>query len=301
MQKERILIIDGDDYVRHTLEQYLENDYLVYTAASFYEALEIFKEIPLDIVITEIDTPEVKGIEILRKFKETRSDISIIVAATYDSIPLAVEAMKEGAYDYVTKPFNFDELKLAILHALERQRLIAEVKKRGLPQGLGILDEATGVYNCKYFDEILKREVERVSRYPQKFSLLIIDVDDFSKHKDRWGEKVNFILKKIAKILLTKTRRTDLPAYLKEDRFALITPHTDKKGVSVVAARIIDLVANEEFVLENKEAKVTVSIGAATFDDDANSAQELIKKAEKVLEEAKKLGKSRLCLFGEKV
>lgn len=301
MEKERILIVDGDNYVRRTLAQYLEKDYLVYTASSFREALEIFKEIPFNVVIAEVDTPEVKGIEVLRKFKETKSDVSIIVATTYDSIPLAVEAMKEGAYDYVTKPFNFDELKLAILHALERQRLIAEVKKRELPQELGILDEVTGVYNRKYFDEILKREIERALRYPQKFSLLIIDVDDFSKHKDKWEEKVDFILKKIAKILLTKTRKTDLPARLKEDTFALITPHTDKKGASVVAARIIDLVANEKFSLEDKEAKVTVSIGVATFDDDAKSAQELVEKARKALEEAKKLGKNRLCLFGEKV
>jgi len=301
MKKERILIVDGDEYVRRMLARSLEEKYLVYTSPSFKEALGIFREIPFNVIITEIDTPEVRGIEVVRKFKEIRTDTTIIVVTSYDSIPLAIEAMKEGAYDYVTKPFNMEELELVILHALERQRLIEEVRERKLPSELAILDNVTGVYNRKYFEELLRQEVARATRYPQKFSLLLIEVDDFDKFKENYGEKeTEVLLRSIAKIILTKTRITDFPARYKDAIFSLITPHTDKKGASTVATRLLDLIAKEDFVLENGSiVKVTVSIGVSTFDDDATSAEQLIEKTEEALYQAKRLGKNRICLFGE--
>ncbi|OQX88210.1 MAG: hypothetical protein B6D55_00905 [Candidatus Omnitrophica bacterium 4484_70.2] len=301
MKKERILIVDGDEYVRKMLARSLEERYLVYTSPSFNEALGIFREIPFNVIITEIDTPEVRGIEVVRKFKEIRTDTTIIVVTSYDSIPLAIEAMKEGAYDYVTKPFNMEELELVVLHALERQRLIEEVRERELPSELAILDNVTGVYNRKYFEELLRQEVARATRYPQKFSLLLIEVDDFDKFKENYGEReTEVLLRSIAKIILAKTRITDFPARYKDAIFSLITPHTDKKGASTVAARLLDLIAKEDFVLENGSiVKVTVSIGVSTFDDDATSAEQLIEKTEEALYQAKRLGKNRICLFGE--
>ena len=128
MEKEKILVVNGDEYVRNTLQKSLSSDYEVFTSASFTRALDVFSEIPFSAVLTEINTSEVKGIEILRKFKQVRADIPIIVITTYNSVSLAVEAMKAGAYDYITKPFNFDELKLVVMHALERQRLLKEAK-----------------------------------------------------------------------------------------------------------------------------------------------------------------------------
>jgi len=301
MRKERILIVDGDEYVRRMLARSLEEKYLVYTSPSFKEALGIFREIPFNVIITEIDTPEVRGIEVVRKFKEVRTDTTIIVVTSYDSIPLAIEAMKEGAYDYVTKPFNMEELELVILHALERQRLIEEVRERKLPSELAILDNVTGVYSRKYFEELLRQEVARATRYPQKFSLLLIEVDDFDKFKENYGEKeTEVLLRSIAKIILTKTRITDFPARYKDAIFSLITPHTDKKGASTVATRLLELIAKEDFALENGSiVKVTVSIGVSTFDDDATSAGQLVEKAEEALYQAKRLGKNRVCLFGE--
>ncbi|RKY38344.1 MAG: hypothetical protein DRP76_04610 [Candidatus Omnitrophota bacterium] len=301
MNKERILIVDGDEYVRRMLARSLEKKYLVYTSPSFKEALGIFREIPFNVIITEIDTPEIKGIEVVRKFKEIRTDTTIIVVTGYDSIPLAIEAMREGAYDYLTKPFNMDELELVILHALERQQLMEEVRERKLPSRLGILDDITGVYNCKYFEELLRQEVARAARYPQKFSLLLIEVDDFDKFRENYGEKeAEILLRNIAKIILNKTRITDFPARYKDATFSMITPHTDKKGASTVAARLLGLISKEDFVLENGGvAKVTVSIGISTFDDDATSAAQLIEKAEEALYQAKRLGRNRVCLFGK--
>jgi two-component system cell cycle response regulator len=240
---------------------------------------------------------------VLRKFKEVKSNIPIIVVTTYSSVSLAVEAMKEGAYDYITKPFNLDELRLVVLHALERQKLLEEVKEKNIYQELALIDGLTHIYNRRYFDELLRREVDRAMRYPQKFSLLMIDIDDFKKYNDTYGHLAgDRVLKGIASILFHRTRSTDFVARFGGEEFVLIAPHTDKKGASVLAARIADLVAKENFVLtDSTVTNVTVSIGVATFGDDATTKEELIQSADKALYQAKRLGKNRVCLFGVEV
>jgi len=300
MGKEKILIVNGDEYMRNSLQKFLTPDYEVFTSTSFTHALNVFSDTFFNAVITEINTPEIKGIEILRKFKELKSNVPIIVVTTYNSVPLAVEAMKAGAYDYITKPFNFDELKLVITHALERQRLVEEVKTKRIYQTLAFLDELTQIYNRRYFDDVLAREIERAGRYPQRFSLLMIDIDDFKQYNDKYGHlKGDKILKDIADIFRHKVRRTDIVARYGGEEFAIITPHTGKEGASVLAARLVNLVANKDFVLDDSLAvKITVSVGVATYKDDATTKDELIQKADEALYQAKRMGKNRVCLFG---
>ena len=300
MEREKILIVDGDEYVRKTLFNCLSKERDVFASESIVEALKMFKEVPFDIVITELDTPEVKGIEVLRKFKGLKSDITVIVITSYNSIPLAVEAMKAGAYDYITKPFNVDELKLVILHALERQKLLEEAKEKEIYQELALLDGLTGIYNRRYFEEILRREIDRSSRYPQKFSLLMIDIDNLKRYNDTYGHLAgDKVIKDIAHILFYKTRKTDFVARYGGEEFAVIAPHTDKTGASIIAARMVDFISGIDFILDDTNiTRVTISMGVAAFPDDANTKEGLIQTADKALYQAKNLGKNRVCLFG---
>ena len=303
MGKEKILIVDSDKYVRKTLTDCLSKECDVFTSDSFADALEMFKKISFTVVITELDTPEIKGIEVLRKFKKLKSEVPVIVVTTYQSIPAAVKAMKEGAYNYITKPFNLDELQLVILHTLERQRLLEEAKEKEIYQELVLLDELTRIYNRRYFDEILQRETDRTARYSQIFSLLMVDIDDFKKYNDSYGHLAgDQILKKIANILSRIARKTDFVARYGGEEFGVIAPHTDKKSASILAARFVDAVSQEDFILDGgAKAKVTISIGVATFPDDATTRKEMIQTADKALYQAKKLGKNRSCLFGTKI
>ena len=300
MEREKILIVNGDENVRNALEESLKKDYEVFSSVAFDKALEVFKEKLFNVVITEINTPDVKGIEVLRKFQTIKSDVPIIVVTTFDSVPLAVEAMKVGAYDYITKPFNTDELKLIVEHALERQKLLEEVKEKKLYQELAVLDGLTQVYNRRYFEELLRREIDRALRYPQKFSLLMIDIDDFKKINDTYGHPAgDKILKGIADLIACRIRSTDFVARYGGEEFSVISPHTDKRGASVLAARLVDLVNRAEFIVEDsKMVKAYISIGVATFREDATTRSELIQRADKALYQAKSLGKNRVCLFG---
>ncbi|MFH1094452.1 MAG: diguanylate cyclase [Candidatus Omnitrophota bacterium] len=300
MDKEKILIVNGDKYIRQTLEEFLQKDFDVFTSPTFKEALQLYKDESFRTVVTELDTEETKGIEVITKFQTVKSDIPIIVVTTHNSVPMAVEAMKAGAYDYITRPFNTDELKLVIMHALERKKLQEEVKEKNIYQEMAITDSLTGIYNRRYFDELLLREEARARRYPQKFSLLMMDIDDFKKFNDTYGHPSgDNILKSIGQILLRRIRNTDFVARYGGEEFSIIAPHTDKKNASVFAARIMDFVAKEEFILDDStKARITISIGVANFNDDAQTKEELIKKADNALYQAKKIGKNRVCLFG---
>ena len=127
MSKERILIVDDEESIREFLEIMLRREkYEVATASSAKKALKILEKENFDMVITDIQMPEMNGIELLGKIKDTDPDTVVIMVTAYGSTESAVEAMKLGAYDYITKPFKIDELKIIIKNALSANTLKQE-------------------------------------------------------------------------------------------------------------------------------------------------------------------------------
>jgi DNA-binding NtrC family response regulator len=125
--KPHILVVDDEQVVRESLHAWFAQDgYPVEMAASASEALEKLKESSWDIVVTDIKMPGMDGLELQQKVKELDPDIAIIFMTAYASVDTAVQAIKEGAYDYVTKPLDPDNLEQIVNRAAERQRLVRE-------------------------------------------------------------------------------------------------------------------------------------------------------------------------------
>ncbi|HZS11744.1 MAG TPA: sigma-54 dependent transcriptional regulator [Nitrospirales bacterium] len=124
---EKILIVDDEHSMRDVLSIMLKRaGYGVITAADGEEAIaQIGKEI-FDLVITDLKMPKAGGMEVLKTVKEVSPDTVVLVITAFASTDSAVEAMKRGAYDYLTKPFQIDEVQLIIRNALERRRLTTE-------------------------------------------------------------------------------------------------------------------------------------------------------------------------------
>lgn len=122
-----ILIIDDDISLQRVLEYNLhEAGYRVTTAASGEEGLRLFREQPTSLVITDMKMPGMDGMQVLQAIKEHSPETLVIIVTAFGTVDLAVEAMKAGAYDYITKPFNRDELKLTVAKALRFTGLMAE-------------------------------------------------------------------------------------------------------------------------------------------------------------------------------
>ena len=128
--KPVILIIDDDTSLRRVLEYNLqEAGYAVATAASGEDGLAMFEEVSPALVITDMKMPGMDGMQVLKAVKERAPETLVIVITAFGTVDIAVEAMKSGAYDYVTKPFNRDELRLTVAKALQFSGLAVENKR----------------------------------------------------------------------------------------------------------------------------------------------------------------------------
>ncbi len=127
MASERILIVDDEDGMRRLLGRVLSREgYETTTVASGAEALQQVARDHFDLVVTDIKMPEMDGLQLLEELKEFDPSLPIIVMTAYGTVENAVQALRAGAYDYIAKPFETDEIKLTVAKALERERLLAE-------------------------------------------------------------------------------------------------------------------------------------------------------------------------------
>ena len=138
MSSTKILIVDDELIMRESLAGWLERDgHSVQTAPSGEDALEKLKETRFDILLVDIKMEGISGLDVLRHMKENDPDVAVVMITAYGSIPTAIEAMKNGAYDYMLKPFDPNELGVLIEkiiryqdQAREMQFLREEVKER---------------------------------------------------------------------------------------------------------------------------------------------------------------------------
>lgn len=162
-EKSRILIVDDEPGMREFLEIMLEKEgYTVETTADGRKAVEKIESKPFDLAIVDIQMPVMNGIEVLKRINEKKTDTTAIMITAFASHETAIEAMKLGAYDYITKPFKIDEIKLVIRKALEKRRLERENsrlrKELETKYGLGnIIGRSSAI--LKVFD-LIKRVAE---------------------------------------------------------------------------------------------------------------------------------------------
>ena len=123
----RILVVDDEDIVIKSCMRILEGgDYQIDSARDGREALRKVEDSPYDIMIVDIMMPNIGGMEVLRRIKEAYPNVDVIMITGLSQIDTAVQAMKLGAFDYISKPFEPDELKLVVQRALERRQLLQE-------------------------------------------------------------------------------------------------------------------------------------------------------------------------------
>jgi DNA-binding NtrC family response regulator len=123
----RILVVDDEPTMADSLKQNLiEEGYSVDTAATGAEAIELFDQGGHHLAICDLQLPDIDGLEVMRHIKDARPTTEVIVVTGHGSIPKAVEATKAGAFDFVDKPFDFEELQLRVENALKQRELLTE-------------------------------------------------------------------------------------------------------------------------------------------------------------------------------
>ena len=305
MQAEpaRILVVDNEKEILNLLHTLLTREgYQVEVAESGYRALDLVKSSHFDIILTDIVMPGMDGIQLMREVNKVDKKVDIIVMTGYASVETAVETMKLGAEDYVTKPFNLDHILIVLAKSLEKQKLRRLAREREYYLELSRKDGLTDLYNQRYFRQVLENEIARAQRYGHPLSLLFLDVDFFKQYNDTMGHPLgDLALKKLAWILKNSTRHCDFIVRCGGEEFAILLMETDKNGARTVAERILRTIATTAFdgTEALPEGKLTVSIGVSAFPDDARTSRELLRSADDALYAAKKGGRNRVRVAGE--
>ena len=126
-KKAVVLVVDDEKGVRQSFKMVLKDDYTVFLAESEEEAIDLFKKKSIDLVLLDIRLQDADGIELLQKFRELDPNVEIIMVTAVKEIQTAVRAIKLGAYEYVIKPFNVDDVLTIINRALEKRSLLRQL------------------------------------------------------------------------------------------------------------------------------------------------------------------------------
>jgi two-component system, NtrC family, response regulator PilR len=130
MKAGRILVVDDEESTRTTLHDYFtEIGYNVVTADDGEDALKKFVPGAFDCVISDLFMPEIDGIELLKRIRVEDSDVFFLMITGFPGLDSAINAMKEGAYDYITKPFHMDDMRLKVERALHVKKTEASLKR----------------------------------------------------------------------------------------------------------------------------------------------------------------------------
>ena len=169
MTRDRILVVDDDSSLRRVMKMQLEEaGYQTILASDGDQAWKLLEEQQPQLVITDLRMPT-SGLDLLRRIAASELQITVIIVTAFGTVETAVEAMKMGAYDYVTKPLDFDALVLVVHRAMERQNLLEEVRELR-----SALDERYGFQGIVGRSKGLLRVLEQAARVAQHESSVLI-------------------------------------------------------------------------------------------------------------------------------
>ena len=318
-EEMKILVVDDEKVIRDMLAQHLTEEGLSATAVpDGEEALELFREDPTYLVITDIRMPGMSGVKLLEEIKTLDSDAVVIIMTSHASLDNAVATLKAGAFDYIFKPFqDLDVITDVIRRGLGKMGLVhenrvlveelehisqkveksnAELKEQVVRDGL------TGLFNHRHFKEVLEKEVARAARYQRSLCLIMADVDHFKSYNDTHGHPAgDVLLVTLAELITARLRTVDIPVRYGGEEFAILLPETDWRGGKIVAENLRERVESHPFEGAGTQplGMISLSLGIAAYPGEANEAWSLLKMADEALYQAKESGRNRVvCAVG---
>ncbi len=273
--KEYLMIVDDEIEVGQVVTELLSSlGFNADSESSGKNALQQIRNGKYTFLITDINMPELNGIELIKKVKEEKPDISIIAMTGFDKDYAYMDVINAGANDFITKPFKIDEIEAKISRVLIEKRIRDELAK------LSITDNLTGLFNQRHFHNKLKEEVNRANRQNHPLSLILLDLDKFKDYNDTYGHLAgDKMLAESGKIILSNIRgNVDTAFRYGGDEFAIILVEADKEIVINTSKRL-----KKGF---RESDGVTASVGFATYQKEMD-VNDLITLADKDLYKSK--------------
>lgn len=303
----KILIVDDEPSVRNLLVAVLGEKFECTTAASAEEALACLNQEIYDLVLSDINMGGMSGIELIARVIESSEDTVVIMISGNQSIESPIEAIRGGAFDYVKKPFEVDQVEMCVDRALVHRQLL--ISKRQHEENLeDLIVERTGRLNFLAYHDLLTELPNRVS-FEENLSrvlsirpnrsgvaVLYVSLDRFTGLRDTLGHKMgDRLLVEVAKRLKGLSDNDLSTARLEGDEFVILINHTSAEAVGAFTDGVFEAFATP-FSIGEYKIFVAASIGISRSPDDGVDAQTLLRNAGAALAYARKMP-GNVCQF----
>ena len=290
-----LLVEDNPGDVRfltETLKMADAEQYQIFYAATLAGAQQHLLLSAFDLILCNLTLPDSHGLSTFRALHELMPDITIIVLSVLSDEALAIQAVQEGAQDYLVNGVDTHLLPRAMRYAVERHRMQEALRN------LSLTDELTGLYNRRGFMTVAERQLKFATRAEQAMLLVFIDLDGMKAINDAFGHSVgDQALRRTAALLHTTLREADLIARLGGDEFVILAMESRHDGADGLAQRLRSSIAASN-TGRDTPFQLSISLGITRFDplqpralEDMLSSADVLMYADK---RAKKAGANSL-------
>ena len=301
--KPSILIIDDDEQILGLLTETLKDRFFCTSVDSAEKALAVLAKMEFSLVVSDINMSGISGLELVPRISQMAPDTVVVMISGQQAIESAIEAMRVGAYDYITKPLDIRHVRAAVERAMTHHELLTQkrqyenhleelVEKRTAEvEHLAYYDSLTDLPNRTLFADRLQQTLATAAHNNQLAALVLVSLDRFEKINDTLGHATgDLLLQQVANRLGQLTKEGDTMARFGGDEFAFLLTSIERIDEAAEFAREILETLLLSFRLETQELYLNASIGSSVFPDDGADAETIMKNAGAALFRTKRKG-----------
>ncbi|MEA2206244.1 MAG: hypothetical protein QOE77_3020 [Blastocatellia bacterium] len=301
--RAKILVIDDDDQIRHLLLEIFREEYDCREVGSAEDALLVLAEETFDLVISDINMGGISGLEMVPRVLKHAPDTVVVMISGQQTIDSAVEAMRVGAFDYITKPLELRHVQAAVRRALSHHNLLIGkrqyethleelVKERTAEvQHLAYYDQLTDLPNRTLFADRCTQALTTAQREQQPVGILLVSLDRFKTITDTLGHSAgDVVLAESASRLQSCVRKGDTVSRFEGEEFAILLTQLDTPDDLAEISQLIRDALKPSFRLGGQDVYLTASIGVGISPSNGEDTATMLRNAGAALFRARKMG-----------
>lgn len=299
VENARILVVEDQSYESKKFSETLAVDKdVIDVVESGMQAMPKINEGDYDLIAISLNLKNEDGLRLcshLRSSERTRS-VPILMIANEEDMPRIAHGLEIGAHDYILRPVDRNELLARIRTQVRRKRFQERLRSNfELSLSMALTDPLTGLYNRRYFEVHLQKLLQKNSVSKKSMGVLMLDVDHFRTFNNTYGHAVgDAVLKIFSKRIQDSLRSFDLVARLGGEEFVVILPDVSNEMAYFIGERLRRSIADETFPaeVEGGSVSVTTSIGGAIIEGGNARMEDVLKRADDALYQAKEDGRN---------
>lgn len=288
----KVMVVEDVMQTRNDVKKILQNlQFQVFTAAHGEEAMNYFADnSDIKLVVSDYGMPVKDGLEVLKELREQKdkNELGVIMMTSANENVSGAVFLKNGANDFIAKPFLKEELICRVNNTIENMENINKIAN------FANKDFLTGLFNRRYFYDDMQGYLASLEENPMPYAVALIDVDGLKNINDKYGQDSgDKILKLLAKKLIDDTKSSDIAARFGGGEFCVLLKNVSQEDAVKFFVGLRAAIASNPVNIKNESVKISVSIGV-TFGKSDYNVDEILELADEALYRAKQNGRNRV-------